>query len=120
MIFEILLFLYTLIVIPFHKLKDAWKRYFICNISVTRNASPERRDQYGRGSSATLGLRSPNGLTCSSVTSNDEYLVIHIGNFTFNTDYKKGQLGKGFPFNGEWYSDDPECHSKPLQIDEDF
>lgn len=106
MIVEFLLFLYTLIVIPFHKLKEVWKRYFICNISVTRNASPERRDQYGRGS--------------SSVTAKDEYLVIHIRNFTFNTDYKKGRLGKGFLFNGEWYSDDPECHSKPLQIDEDF
>ncbi len=34
MILEILLFLYTLIVVPFHKLKAMWKRYYICEVTA--------------------------------------------------------------------------------------
>jgi hypothetical protein len=36
LLFEILLFFYTLFVIPYHKLKNAYKRYFLCELCIEK------------------------------------------------------------------------------------
>jgi hypothetical protein len=92
MILEVLLFFYTLIVVPFHKLKNLWKRYYICEVMTSDT---------------------------DGTSSNDKHIVITVGNFKMNTDYKLCRVGEGMYFEGNYYSNKSE-KVETLTIDEEF